>query len=338
MVCEYHLSLPLFSPLPLPPSPFHPLQPLPWPHHHGLLYLARSHVEIALLVCLASVIDTFKALGNWCFMANWVDHDGSPCDSFYKKCPSGSSHWSMQPSCSRAAPLCWEARDPGHLWPSLRKTVVWVASHRVTLSAIMANHPDATPSRVFQPGWSASHSPNPSTGLGIPSEHRGGESAWVWYLYKKRKEGEYLEVVMDPISPERSGPLRTSRVKAEEVLWDWPGPHVNGAEARSSWVSPRPSAPLQNSKAMVDIRYPLSTEISSTNLTFQKEKPLFHGKTGTKWTLGTGDAWACCKGFTSCSPFSLRSRNHITPVPSFSLSSTLFFQFSPKSGQVDVKF
>ena len=67
--------------------------------------------------------------------------------------------------------------------------------------------------------------------------------------------------------------------------------------------------------------FPLSAETGSTNLAFQKEKPLLCGKTGTKRTLGTGDVWACCKGFTRHSPFSLRSKNHVTAVPSFSLSS-----------------
>lgn len=47
----------------------------------------------------------------------------------------------------------------------------------VDVSAIVADYSVATSARIFQPGLSASHNSNPSTGLGILSEYRGKESA-----------------------------------------------------------------------------------------------------------------------------------------------------------------
>lgn len=43
-------------------------------------------MELALLVCVASVFDVFKALSNFDVSWQTANHDGSPYDYFYKKC------------------------------------------------------------------------------------------------------------------------------------------------------------------------------------------------------------------------------------------------------------
>lgn len=82
---------------------------------------------------------------------------------------------SRQSFYSRVVHLWQVSYNAVHLLLLQRKPMSWVAWPLV-MSAIMANHSVATSARAFQPGFSASHNPNSSTGLGIISEYRSNES------------------------------------------------------------------------------------------------------------------------------------------------------------------